>query len=160
MQGGPLEHVIAAKAVAFGEALQPSFKSYQQAVLDNARALAASLKKGALDPVSGGTDGHLVRVDLRPPGVSRRAAALRPEHARMTCNKNAIPFAPAKPTITSGIRVGSPAATTRGFGVQEFEIIGQYMVEVLDGLVKNGAGNNTAVEKLVGARVLEMCEQF
>jgi len=160
LQGGPLEHVIAAKAVAFGEALQPSFKTYAQAVLDNARMLAATLKKGGLDIVSGGTDCHLVLVDLRPKKLTGRAAEAALEHALMTCNKNAIPFDPEKPTVTSGVRLGSPAATTRGFGVKEFELVGQYIVEVLDGLVKNGPENNTAVEKEVAARVLKLCRQF
>lgn len=155
LQGGPLEHVIAAKAVAFGEALQPSFKVYAQGVLDNARALSATLKKGGLDIVSGGTDCHLVLVDLRPKKLTGRAAEVSLEHARMTCNKNAIPFDPEKPTVTSGIRLGTPAATTRGFGVKEFELVGQYIVEVLDGLVK---GQN--VEKEVGERVLKLCRQF
>jgi glycine hydroxymethyltransferase len=160
LQGGPLEHVIAAKAVAFGEALQPSFKIYAQAVLDNARALAATLKKGGLDIVSGGTDCHLVLVDLRPKKLTGRAAEVSLEHARMTCNKNAIPFDPEKPMVTSGVRVGSPAATTRGFGVKEFETVGACMVEVLDGLAKNGADSNAAVEQAVGARVLELCKRF
>ncbi|MEZ0224805.1 MAG: serine hydroxymethyltransferase, partial [Alphaproteobacteria bacterium] len=160
LQGGPLEHVIAAKAVAFGEALQPSFKVYAKAVLDNARTLAATLKKGGLDIVSGGTDCHLVLVDLRPKGLTGKDAELSLEHARMTCNKNAIPFDPQKPMVTSGIRVGSPAATTRGFGTKEFEMIGQYMVEVLDGLAKNGAANNASVEKTVADRVLKLCQQY
>ena len=160
LQGGPLEHVIAAKAVAFGEALQPSFKVYAKAVLDNARTLAATLKKGGLDIVSGGTDCHLVLVDLRPKNLTGRDAELSLEHARMTCNKNAIPFDPQKPMVTSGIRVGSPAATTRGFGTKEFEMIGQYMVEVLDGLAKNGAANNGSVEKTVAERVLKLCQQY
>ncbi|MEZ0260485.1 MAG: serine hydroxymethyltransferase [Alphaproteobacteria bacterium] len=160
LQGGPLEHVIAAKAVAFGEALQPSFKVYAQAVLDNARTLAATLKKGGLDIVSGGTDCHLVLVDLRPKNLTGKDAELSLEHARMTCNKNAIPFDPQKPMVTSGVRVGSPAATTRGFGTKEFELIGQWMVEVLDGLAKNDAGNNASVEKAVAERVLKLCQQF
>ncbi len=160
LQGGPLEHVIAAKAVAFGEALQPSFRIYAQAVLDNARMLAATLKAGGLDIVSGGTDCHLLLVDLRPKGLTGRAAEISLEHARMTCNKNAIPFDPQKPMVTSGIRVGSPAATTRGFGVAEFKTVGQYMVEVLDGLAKNGAEGNAAVEKSVAERVLTLCRQF
>ena len=160
LQGGPLEHVIAAKAVAFGEALQPSFKAYAQAVLDNARMLADTLKKGGLDIVSGGTDCHLILVDLRPKKLTGRDAEQTMEHARMTCNKNAIPFDPEKPMVTSGVRVGTPAATTRGFGIKEFELVGQYMVEVLDGLAKNGAGNNAAVEKDVAARVLRLCQQF
>lgn len=160
LQGGPLEHVIAAKAVSFGEALLPSFKTYQQAVLDNARALADRLKQGGLDIVSGGTDSHLVLVDLRPKNLTGRDAEVSLERARMTCNKNAIPFDPQKPMVTSGIRVGSPAATTRGFGIAEFELIGQYMVEVLDGLVANGPEGNANVENEVGARVLELCRKF
>jgi glycine hydroxymethyltransferase len=155
LQGGPLEHVIAAKAVAFGEALQPSFKTYAQAVLDNARVLAATLKKGGLDIVSGGTDCHLVLVDLRPKKLTGRAAEASLERALMTCNKNAIPFDPEKPMVTSGVRLGTPAATTRGFGVKEFELVGQYIVEVLDGLAK---GQN--VEQEVAGRVLKLCRQF
>ena len=160
LQGGPLEHVIAAKAVAFGEALQPSFKVYAQAVLDNARMLATTLKNGGLDIVSGGTDCHLILVDLRPKGLTGKDAELSLEHARMTCNKNAIPFDPQKPMVTSGIRVGSPAATTRGFGKPQFELIGEYMVTVLDGLAANGAGNNGAIEQAVAAEVLKLCQQF
>jgi len=155
LQGGPLQHVIAAKAVAFGEALQPSFKVYASAVLDNARMLAATLKKGGLDIVSGGTDCHLVLVDLRPKKLTGRAAEASLEHALMTCNKNAIPFDPEKPTVTSGIRLGSPAATTRGLGVKEFELVGKCIVEVLDGLAE---GQN--VEKEVAGQVLELCRQF
>jgi len=160
LQGGPLEHVIAAKAVAFGEALHPSFKVYAQAVLDNARMLAATLKKGGVDIVSGGTDCHLVLVDLRPKKLTGRAAEVSLERALMTCNKNAIPFDPEKPMTASGVRLGSPAATTRGFGAREFELVGQYIVEVLDGLARNGAENNAAVEKDVAARVLKLCRQF
>jgi glycine hydroxymethyltransferase len=160
LQGGPLEHVIAAKAVAFGEALQPSFKIYAQAVLDNARILGATLKKGGVDIFSGGTDCHLVLVDLRPKGLTGRDAEVSLEHALMTCNKNAIPYDTQKPTITSGVRLGSPAATTRGFGVKEFETVGNYIIEVLEGLAKNGAENNSAVEKSVAERVLKMCQAF
>ena len=160
LQGGPLEHVIAAKAVAFGEALQPSFKAYAQQVLDNARMLADTLKSGGLDIVSGGTDCHLILVDLRPKKLTGRAAELCLEHAHMTCNKNAIPFDPEKPMVTSGLRVGSPAATTRGFGTAEFKLVGEYMVEVLDGLAKNGAEGNSAVEADVAARVVKLCAQF
>jgi glycine hydroxymethyltransferase len=159
-QGGPLEHVIAAKAVAFGEALQPSFKAYTQAVLDNARALAATLKKGGLDIVSGGTDCHLILVDLRPKKLTGNIVETSLEHAGMTCNKNSIPFDPEKMMVTSGIRLGSPAATTRGFGVKEFETIGDYILEVMDGLAKNGADNNAAVEKSVAERVFKLCQRF
>jgi len=160
LQGGPLEHVIAAKAVAFGEALQPSFKIYAKAVLDNARALAATLKKGGLDIVSGGTDCHLILVDLRPKKLTGNVVEVSLERAGMTCNKNAIPFDPEKMMVTSGVRLGSPAATTRGFGVKEFELIGQYILEVLDGVAKNGAENNAAVEKSVAERVLKLCQRF
>ena len=160
LQGGPLEHVIAAKAVAFGEALLPSFKVYTQNVLDNARVLANTLKAGGLDIVSGGTDCHLVLIDLRPKKLTGRDAELSLEHAGMTCNKNAIPFDPQKPMVTSGLRVGSPAATTRGFGKAEFELVGEYMVAVLDGLAKNGAGNNGEIEKAVLAEVRKLCEKF
>ncbi|HYD18847.1 MAG TPA: serine hydroxymethyltransferase [Patescibacteria group bacterium] len=160
LQGGPLEHVIAAKAVSFGEALQPSFKTYAQNVLDNARVLANTLKQGGLDIVSGGTDCHLVLIDLRPKNLTGKDAELSLEHAGMTCNKNAIPFDPQKPMVTSGLRVGSPAATTRGFGKAEFELVGEYMVTVLDGLAKNGAGNNGEIEKVVYAEVRKLCEKF
>ncbi|HRJ65552.1 MAG TPA: serine hydroxymethyltransferase [Alphaproteobacteria bacterium] len=160
LQGGPLEHVIAAKAVAFGEALQPSFKTYAKQVLDNARVLADTLKAGGLDIVSGGTDCHLILVDLRPKKLTGRAAELSLEHAHMTCNKNAIPFDPEKPMVTSGIRVGTPAATTRGFGTAEFKLVGEYMVEVLDGLAANGVEGNAKVEAAVAARVAELCTKF
>jgi glycine hydroxymethyltransferase len=160
LQGGPLEHVIAAKAVAFKEALDPSFKVYAQAVLDNARALAAVLKKGGLDIVSGGTDCHLVLVDLRPKNLTGRDAEQSLERARMTCNKNAVPFDPQKPMVTSGIRVGTPAATTRGFDVAAFETVGAAMVEVLDGLAKNGLEGNGAVEQTVAKRILDLCNRF
>ncbi len=160
LQGGPLEHVIAAKAVSFGEALQPSFKVYAQNVLDNARVLANTLKAGGVDIVSGGTDCHLVLIDLRPKNLTGKDAELSLEHAGMTCNKNAIPFDPQKPMVTSGLRVGSPAATTRGFGKPEFELVGEYMVAVLDGLAKNGAGNNGEIEKTVYAEVRKLCEKF
>ena len=160
LQGGPLQHVIAAKAVAFGEVLQPSFKVYAQNVLDNARILAATLKNGGLDIVSGGTDSHLVLIDLRPKKLTGKDAELSLEHAGMTCNKNAIPFDPQKPMVTSGLRVGSPAATTRGFGKAEFELIGEYMVAVLDGLAANGAGNNGEIEKSVLAEVQQLCKKF
>ncbi len=160
LQGGPLEHVIAAKAVSFGEALQPSFKAYAQNVLDNARVLANTLKQGGVDIVSGGTDCHLVLIDLRPKNLTGKDAELSLEHAGMTCNKNAIPFDPQKPMVTSGLRVGSPAATTRGFGKAEFELVGEYMVAVLDGLAKNGAGNNGEIERAVLAEVRKLCEKF
>jgi glycine hydroxymethyltransferase len=159
LQGGPLMHVIAAKAVAFGEALTDDFKAYARAVLDNARQLAATLQEGGLDIVSRGTDCHLMLVDLRPKGVTGKAAEASLERAGMTCNKNAIPFDPEKPTITSGIRLGSPAATTRGFGKAEFRQVGEMILEVLDGLAKNPE-DNSATEQRVRVRVGELCDRF
>lgn len=160
IQGGPLMHVIAAKAVCFGEALQPSFKTYQQAVLDNARTLAATLQQGGLDIVSGGTDCHIVLVDLRPKKLTGNIVEAALERAGMTCNKNAVPFDPEKPTVTSGVRLGTPAATTRGFGINEFRQVGEMMVEVLDGLAAHGAEGNAACEKGVRARVEALCAKF
>jgi glycine hydroxymethyltransferase len=160
LQGGPLMHVIAAKAAAFGEALRPDFTTYAQAVLDNARALAAVLKTGGLDIVSGGTDCHMVLVDLRPKRLTGKAAEASLERAGITCNKNGIPFDPEKPTITSGVRLGSPAATTRGFGTAEFEETGRMIVEVLDGLAISNSGENTAIEGVVRERVRSLCHRF
>lgn len=137
IQGGPLMHVIAGKAVAFGEALKPEFKAYGKAVIDNARALAEVLKSRGLNIVSGGTDNHLVLVDLRPKNVTGKAAEHALERAGLTCNKNAIPFDPASPFVTSGVRLGTPAGTTRGFGIEEFKQIGTMIADVLDGLSKN-----------------------
>ena len=159
LQGGPLMHVIAAKAVAFAEALTPAFKTYAQAVLDNAHQLAATLQEGGLDIVSHGTDCHLMLVDLRPKGVTGKAAEASLERAGMTCNKNAIPYDPEKPTITSGIRLGTPAATTRGFGKAEFNQIGEMILEVLEGLGKN-PDDNSEVEQRVRAHVQAMCARF
>ena len=160
LQGGPLMHAIAGKAVAFGEALRPDFRQYQRALADNARVLGESLIEQGLDLVTGGTDCHLVLVDLRPKNVTGKAAEASLERARMTANKNAIPFDPAKPAVTSGIRLGSPAATTRGFGTAEFRQVGQMIGEVLDGLARSADGRNETVEQAVGARVLELCERF
>ena len=160
LQGGPLMHVIAAKAVAFGEALRPEFRAYQQAVLDNARALAATLAEHGLAIVTGGTDCHLALVDLRPKRVTGKAADASLERAHITVNKNAIPFDPEKPTITSGIRVGSPAATSRGFGTAEFREIGHMITEVLDGLAHSNDGNNDAAERAVATRVQALCARF
>ena len=160
LQGGPLMHVIAGKAVAFGEALRPEFRTYARAVVDNARALSQTLVEGGLDIVTGGTDSHLLLVDLRPKNVTGKAAEASLERAGMTANKNAIPFDPAKPAITSGIRLGSPAATTRGFGVAEFQEVGRMIVEVLDGLSRANDGANEAVEREVGARVQALCARF
>lgn len=158
-QGGPLMHVIAAKAAAFGEALRPEFRTYSAAVVENARVLAATLVDGGLDIVSGGTDTHLLLVDLRPKGLTGKIAEASLEASGMTCNKNGIPFDPEKPTITSGVRLGSPAATTRGFGVGEFRQVGEMIVEVLDGLA-SGSNDNSAVEAIVRKRVGELCARF
>ncbi|HEY2132159.1 MAG TPA: serine hydroxymethyltransferase [Acetobacteraceae bacterium] len=160
LQGGPLMHVIAGKAAAFGEALRPEFRAYQRAVAENAKALAASLVEQGLAIVTGGTDSHLMLVDLRPKNVTGKAAEASLERAHITANKNAIPFDPAKPAITSGIRLGTPAATTRGFGVAEFQEIGRMIGEVLDGLAASNDGANAAVEAEVGKRVLAMCARF
>ncbi|WP_026870464.1 serine hydroxymethyltransferase [Inquilinus limosus] len=159
LQGGPLMHVIAAKAVAFGEALRPEFKLYAKAVVENAKVLAETVRAGGLDIVSGGTDTHLMLVDLRPKKLTGKAAEASLEHAGMTCNKNGVPFDPEKPTITSGVRLGSPAATSRGFGLAEFRQVGEMAVEVLDGLVANPE-DNSAVEKAVRARVEALCTRF
>ncbi len=160
LQGGPLMHVIAGKAAAFAEALRPEFKVYQKAVKDNARVLAETLKAQGLDIVSGGTDSHLMLVDLRPKHVTGKAAEASLERAHMTANKNAIPFDPEKPAITSGIRLGSPAATTRGFGMDEFREIGLMINEVLEALGRSNDGTNAAAEAAVGQRVLAMCARF
>ena len=160
IQGGPLMHVIAAKAVAFGEALRPGFRSYAAAVVENARALADELMKGGLAIVTGGTDTHVMLVDLRPKGVKGNETEAALGRARITCNKNGIPFDPEKPTITSGVRLGTPAGTTRGFGVAEFREIGRMIVEVVDGLAADGADGNAAVEAAVRARVADLCARF
>jgi glycine hydroxymethyltransferase len=160
IQGGPLMHVIAAKAVAFGEALQPGFKTYQQQVIKNAQALADELMKGGLDIVTGGTDTHLMLVDLRPKGVKGNATEKALGRAHITCNKNGIPFDTEKPTITSGVRLGTPAGTTRGFGEEEFRQIGRWITEVVDGLAANGEDGNTAVEAKVKAEVEALCQRF
>ncbi len=160
LQGGPLMHVIAAKAVAFGEALRPDFRAYQRAVVENARVLAATLKEQGLAIVTGGTDSHLLLVDLRPKRVTGKAAEATLERARITTNKNAIPFDPEKPAVTSGIRLGSPAATTRGFGAAEFRQVGLMINEVLEGLAASNDGTNGAAEQAVAARVLELCARF
>ena len=160
LQGGPLMHVIAAKAVAFGEALRPEFRAYSQAVIDNAQALAASLIDGGLACVTGGTDTHVVLVDLRPKGVTGVAAEEALGRAHITCNKNGIPFDPEKAMVTSGIRLGSPAGTTHGFGTDEFRLIGALITEVVDGLSANGEDGNAAVEAGVKAKVQALCDNF
>jgi glycine hydroxymethyltransferase len=160
LQGGPLMHVIAAKAVAFGEALRPEFKTYARHVVDNARALASRLVEGGVDIVSGGTDSHIVLVDLRPKGLTGKAAEASLERAGMTCNKNGIPFDPEKPMVTSGVRLGTPAATTRGFGIAEFTLVGELISETLDGLAATNSGDNAAVEAKVRGRIHELCSRF
>jgi glycine hydroxymethyltransferase len=160
IQGGPLMHVIAAKAVAFGEALLPEFKTYQQQVIKNAQILAETLMKGGLDIVTGGTDTHVMLVDLRPKGVKGNQADKALGRANITANKNGIPFDPEKPTVTSGLRLGTPAGTTRGFGEAEFVEIGDLIVEVVDGLAANGEDGNGAVEAAVRAKVADLCARF
>jgi len=160
LQGGPLMHVIAAKAVAFGEALQPEYKSYIAAVVENAKILAATLKERGAEVVSGGTDTHLALIDLTPLGVTGKDADEALERAGITCNKNGIPNDPLPPTKTSGIRVGSPAGTTRGFGPAEFREIGNMVADVLDGLRKNGEQGDAQVEAAVRERVLALCARF
>jgi glycine hydroxymethyltransferase len=160
IQGGPLMHVIAAKAVAFGEALRPEFKGYIQQVIKNAQALSDQLIKGGLDTVTHGTDTHVLLVDLRPKGVKGNATEKALGRAHITCNKNGVPFDPEKPTITSGIRLGSPAGTTRGFGEAEFRQIADWIIEVVDGLAANGEDGNTQVEAKVKAEVEAMCARF
>ena len=161
LQGGPLMHVIAAKAVAFHEALRPEFKVYSQAVIDNAKALAEVLVERGCDIVSGGTDTHLMLVDLRPKGLTGRDAEASLERAGITCNKNAVPFDPQRPTVTSGIRLGSPAGTTRGFGLAEFRRIGEMIGEVIDAVAaSDGDGADGETERRVLAEVLAMCGRF
>ncbi len=160
IQGGPLMHVIAAKAVAFGEALRPEFKTYQQNVIRNAQALSDQLIKGGLDTVTHGTDTHVVLVDLRPKGVKGNATEKALGRAHITCNKNGVPFDPEKPMVTSGIRLGTPAGTTRGFGEEEFRQIADWIIEVTDGLAANGEDGNGAVEDKVRAEVAELCARF
>ncbi|WP_412506045.1 serine hydroxymethyltransferase [Roseovarius sp. SYSU LYC5161] len=160
IQGGPLMHVIAAKAVAFGEALEPAFKTYQQQVIRNAQALTDQLHKGGLDTVTHGTDTHVMLVDLRPKGVKGNATEKALGRAHITCNKNGVPFDDEKPTVTSGIRLGSPAATTRGFGEAEFRQIGDWINEVVDGLARNGEDANQHVENKVRTEVETLCKKF
>ena len=160
IQGGPLMHVIAAKAVAFGEALEPEFKTYIQQVIKNAQALSDQLIKGGLDTVTHGTDTHVLLVDLRPKGVKGNATEKALGRAHITCNKNGVPFDPEKPMVTSGIRLGSPAGTTRGFGEDEFRQIADWIIEVVDGLAANGEDGNAEVEAKVKAEVEAMCARF
>jgi glycine hydroxymethyltransferase len=160
MQGGPLMHVIAAKAVAFGEALRPSFRGYAKSVVENAKALAETLKSRGLDIVSGGTDTHLMLVDLRPKRLTGKVAELALGRAHITCNKNGIPFDPEKPTVTSGVRLGTPAGTTRGFGIAEFRQVGELIVEVLDVLSQKGVEEDSLVEATVRDKVKRLISHF
>ncbi len=160
LQGGPLMHVIAAKAVAFGEALRPDFRLYAAQVVENARALAAVLKAGGLDIVSGGTDNHLLLVDLRPKKLTGKVAEAALGRAHITCNKNGVPFDPEKPMVTSGIRLGTPAATSRGFGIAEFEEVGRLILDVMDGLAAHGEAGNGAVEAAVKDKVSALTKRF
>ncbi len=160
LQGGPLMHAIAAKAVALGEALRPDFRLYARNVVQNAKALAETLMKGGCDIVSGGTDNHLMLVDLRPKGLTGKAAEIGLGRAHITCNKNGVPFDPEKPTVTSGIRLGTPAGTTRGFGIVEFQEIGRLIIDVLDGLVRSGEAGDAAVEASVRKRVKVLTDGF
>jgi glycine hydroxymethyltransferase len=160
LQGGPLMHVIAAKAVAFAEALRPEFKLYARAVVENARALAVSVQAAGLSIVAGGTDNHLMLVDLRSRGITGKAAEAALSRSKITVNKNALPNDPEKPMVTSGIRLGSPACTTRGFGVAEFRRVGELVVEVLDGLAADGEAGNAAREADVAARATALTRRF
>ncbi|MGZ3216667.1 serine hydroxymethyltransferase [Paracoccus sp. T5] len=160
LQGGPLMHVIAAKAVAFGEALRPEFKTYAAQVVKNAAAMADELMKGGVDIVSGGTDNHLCLADLRPKGVTGKATEAALGRAHITCNKNGVPFDPEKPFVTSGIRLGAPAGTTRGFAESEFRQIARWIIEVVDGLAANGEEGNAEVEAKVRAGVKALCDRF
>ena len=160
LQGGPLMHVIAAKAVAFGEALTPEFKEYTKNVIVNAKTLSDELINGGLAVITGGTDTHVLLVDLRPKGVTGKATEIALGNANITCNKNSIPFDTEKPTVTSGIRLGTPAGTTRGFSKLEFKLIGKMIVKVVDGLGKHGEEENIVVEKSVKQEVLQLCKQF
>jgi glycine hydroxymethyltransferase len=159
-QGGPLMHVIAAKAVAFGEALRPSFKIYARNVVENSRALAETLKSSGLDIISGGTDTHLMLVDLRPKRLTGKVAEMALGRAHITCNKNGIPFDPEKPAVTSGIRLGTPACTTRGFGIAEFRQVGEMIVEVLDALSAKGVEQDGAAETAVREKVTRLVGRF
>jgi glycine hydroxymethyltransferase len=160
LQGGPLMHIIAGKAVAFKEALQPEFKAYAHAVVENAKALSETIKAGGFDIVTGGTDNHLLLVDLRPKNLTGKASEIALGRAHITCNKNGVPFDPAKPFVTSGIRLGTPAGTTRGFGIAEFQEVGRMIVDVLDGLAKNGDAGDGQIENAVRERAINLCKRF
>jgi len=160
LQGGPLMHVVAAKAVAFGEALRPEFKLYARNVVANAKALAETLRSRGLDIVSGGTDTHLMLVDLRPKRLTGKVAELALGRAHITCNKNGVPFDPQKPAITSGVRLGTPAGTSRGFGIAEFQEVGELIVEVLDVLSQKGAEEDALTETAVREKVRKLVRRF
>jgi glycine hydroxymethyltransferase len=160
LQGGPLMHIIAAKAAAFREALQPEFKTYARSVVENCKAMGEVLRAAGYDLSTGGTDTHLVLLDLRPKKLTGNIAEKSLGRAHITCNKNGVPFDPEKPTITSGVRLGTPAGTTRGFGVAEFREIGRLIVEVLDGLATNGEAGNADIESKVKAQAIRLCERF
>jgi len=160
LQGGPLMHAVAAKAVALGEALKPSFRTYTKNVIANAKVLSQIMMAGGLDITSGGTDTHLMLVDLRKKNLTGKLAEQALGRANITCNKNGIPFDPQKPTVTSGIRLGTPACTTRGFAAAEFREVGELIIEVLDGLAKNGEQGNARVEQAVKRRVVKLTDRF
>jgi glycine hydroxymethyltransferase len=160
LQGGPLMHVIAGKAVAFGEALQPAFTQYAQNVVANAKSMGESIASAGYGLVTGGTDTHLLLVDLRPKGLTGKAAEAALSRANITCNKNAVPFDEQKPFVTSGIRLGSPAGTTRGFGQAEFSQIGRMIAEVLDGMVSNGERGDGQVEERIKREAIELCDRY
>jgi glycine hydroxymethyltransferase len=160
IQGGPLMHIIAAKAVALGEALRPEFQHYARNVVDNAKVLAATIKAAGYEIVSGGTDNHLMLIDLRPKGLTGNISEKSLGRANITCNKNGVPFDPQKPTVTSGIRLGTPAGTTRGFGIAEFRQVGRMIAEVLDGLARNGEADNAVVEAKVKEEAVALCRRF
>ncbi|MBU6506448.1 MAG: serine hydroxymethyltransferase [Alphaproteobacteria bacterium] len=160
LQGGPLMHIVAAKAVAFGEALRPAFKDYARSVIENCRAMGEVLRSAGYDLVSGGTDTHLILVDLRPKKLTGNVAEKSLGRAHITCNKNGVPFDPEKPMVTSGIRLGAAAGTTRGFGVAEFREVGRMIAEVLDGLAANGEAGNTTLETRVKEQAIKLCERF
>ena len=159
-QGGPLEHVIAAKAIAFGEILTDEFTAYAKQIVLNAQAMTTALVKRNYQIISGGTDNHLMLVDLRPKRLKGNISEKALVRAGLTCNKNGVPFDPEKPMVTSGVRLGAPAGTTRGFGVAEFQEIGRMIAEVLDGLAKNGVEGNGAVEEKVKAQAIDLCKRF
>jgi len=160
LQGGPLMHISAAKAVAFHEALQPSFKVYAKAVVDNAKVLAETIKAGGYNIVAGGTDNHLLLVDLQPKKLTGKASEIALGRAHITCNKNGVPFDPQKPFVTSGVRLGTPAGTTRGFGTAEFKQIGRMIIEVLDGLARNGDAGDAQIEHRVREEAIALCGRF